>query len=331
MGKKASTFLHRAGDVLINGIATCMIIPIRLLSAHSLIPISKFFGTALYYLVKKYRERVTQNLTLAFGKEKNSEEIAKLAREVFFHFTLTPLESVYAYLHPPEQYLLKIKMEGEEHLKSALARGKGAIALGIHLGPFTLVGARLSLEGYRFNLIYNEGNYPKLWKRMGDYQRRLGQNPFPLKPVTVSLKKSLNCLRRNEILYLIADEQQRRGGIPTPFFGQTAFTPTGPAILSLKTGAPILPMFILREHGVPKRLVIAPPIAIEKTSDLEKDIETLTVNFIRVIEDIIRQYPEQWAWLNRRWKTPKTYMDHRHLSDRRLSGFYKTMRPSGYD
>ncbi len=304
MKKSGSKIWHRVGDVLINGLLTCMIILLRRLPSDALLPISKFLGTTVFYLIKKYRERVIQNLTIAFGKEKNSEEIANLAREVFFNFTLTPLESVYACVHPFEQFLLKIDISGEEYLRSALAQGKGVIALGIHLGPFTLVGTRLSLEGYRFNLMFNEGNYPKLWKRLGDFQRSLGQNPFPLKPIISSLKKSLNCLRRNEILYLIADEQQRRGGIPTPFFGQVAFTPAGPAILSLKTGAPILPMFILRDGGIPRRLVIGPPIAIERTPHLEKDIETLTVKFTRVIEDTVRQYPGQWTWLNRRWKIP---------------------------
>ena len=300
---------HLVGDVLINGIATLMIVPFRCISPKVVIVLSKFLGSTLFGLNKKYRERVIQNLTLAFGKEKDPKEITRLAREVFLNFTLTPFESVYAYLNPFERYLLKIDISGEEYLRSALSQGKGVIALGIHLGPFTLVGARLSLKGYRFNLIYNEGNYPKIWNRLGDYQRRLGQNPFPLKPITSSLKKSLNCLHRNEILYLIADEQQRRGGIPTPFFGQTAFTQRGPAILSLKTGAPILPMFIVREGNAPKKLVIGPPIALEKTSDLEKDIETLTIKFTKVIEDTVRQYPSQWTWLNRRWKTPHSNLD----------------------
>ncbi len=302
MENRPSPFLHRATDALITGVATCLTLPIRCLPPKALLPLSKLLGTTLFYLIKKYRTRVIQNLTLAFGKEKTSKEIVRLAREVFYNIMLTPLESIYAYLHPPERFLLKIDLEGEEHLKSALAIGKGAIALGIHLGPFTLVGARLSLEGYRFNLMYNEGNYPKLWKKLREYQRRLGQNPFPLKPITTSLKKSLNCLRRNEILYLIADEQQRRGGIPTHFFGHIAFTPSGPAILSLKTGAPILPTFILREKGAPKRLIIRPPVAIERTSHLERDIETLTVAYTRVIEDIVRKFPDQWSWLNRRWK-----------------------------
>jgi len=302
MKKRELKIRHPAGDALINGLLTCMVIPLRRLSPEGLPPLARFLGRVVYHLIKRYRNRVIQNLTVAFGKEKDSGEIARLAKEVFFNMTLTPLETIYAYLHPPERFLHKIGIEGEEHLRSGLAHGKGVIALGAHLGPFTLVGGRLSLKRYRFNLIFNEGNYPKLWKRLSDHQRRLGQNPFPLKPTPTSLKKSINCLRRNEILYLIADEQQRRGGVATPFFGQTAFTPPGPAILSLKTGAPIVPMFMVREVGLARKLVIGPPIKIDQTADIEKDIETLTVRFTGVIEDAVRQYPGQWAWLNRRWK-----------------------------
>jgi KDO2-lipid IV(A) lauroyltransferase len=292
------------GNILGNVLLTLSLLIFRGQPLIALVFISKILGTMAFYLFKKYRERVVGNLFIAFGREKDLKEIKSIAKEVFFHFTLTPLESVYAYANPFEQFLLKIKIKGKEYLDAALAQGKGVIALGAHLGPFTLVGARLSVEGYPFNLVINEGNYPKLWKRFGIHQRRLGQNPFPLKPISSSIKKSLNCLHRNEILYLIADEQQRRGGVSVPFFGQGAFTPPGPAIFSLKTGAPILPMFILRENGIKRTLVIGSPIEIERTSDEKKDIEALIGKFTKAIEDIVRHYPSQWAWLNRRWKLP---------------------------
>ncbi|MCX8116772.1 MAG: lysophospholipid acyltransferase family protein [Desulfobacterota bacterium] len=305
MNRGSSHLIHWAGDLLLTILALCLSVPIRWLPPRVLPSMSRWVGSALFFLHPRYRKRVVHNLRLAFGGEMDPKGIEKLAREVFFHLTLTPLESLYGYLHPPERFLLKIKIEGEDHLRSALAEGRGTIALGLHLGPFTLVGARLALEGYRFNLIYNEGNYPKFWKRLGKHQRRLGQNPIPLKPISVSLKKALNCLRRNEILYLIADEQQRRGGVPTPFFGRTAFTPPGPALLSLKTGAPILPMFIRREQGVPEALVIGPPITVERSGNLESDMEQLTIAFTKAVERVVRAYPSQWAWLNRRWKQPK--------------------------
>jgi KDO2-lipid IV(A) lauroyltransferase len=291
-------------DFSANLLLTFSLRTLRILPPMALVFLARILGTMAFYLIKRYRNRVLSNLSLAFKEEKGPEEIKKLAKEVFFNFTLTPLETLYGYVRPFDKFVLKIEIQGKEHLEKALAQKRGVIGLGLHLGPFTLVGARLALEGYPFNLIINEGNFPKLWKRLGDYQRRLGQNLFPPKPASVSVKKSLNALRRNEILYLVADEQQIRGGLPVPFFGQTAYTPPGPAIFSLKTGAPILPMFILRETGIPRTLLIGSPVEIERTSDEKRDTERLTAKFTRVIEDIVRQYPSQWPWLNRRWKLP---------------------------
>jgi KDO2-lipid IV(A) lauroyltransferase len=280
-------------------------IPIfRSLPPKALILMSRIMGTITFYLFRKYRERVMENLLIAFGREKDLDEMKIIARKVFFHFTLTLLETIYLIAAPFKPFLLKIKIKGREHLDVALSRGKGVIALGAHLGSFTLLGTRLATEGYPFNFILNESNFPKLWKRLETYQTRVGQKFFYPRPVTSSIKKSLNCLRRNEILYLVADEQQRRGGLPVPFFGQKAFTPSGPAIFSLKTGAPILPMFVLRENGIERTLLIGNPIEIERTLDEQKDIERLTAKFTKVIEEMVRQYPSQWAWLNRRWKQP---------------------------
>jgi len=307
MGK---TFLKQMryglGDFFLNILLTISLPIFRRLPPKGLAFLAKIMGTIVFRLIKKYRERVIHNLSVAFGSEKDMGEINTLAQEVFFHFTLTPLETVYLIANalPFERFFLKIKIKGKEYLEEALAKKKGVIALGAHLGAFTLLGTRLAVEGYPVNIMINQESFPKLWKRLNAYQGIVGQKIFPPKPITTSIKKSLNCLHRNEILYLVADEQQRRGGIPVPFFGQKAFTPSGPALFSLKTGAPILPMFILRRNRIQWTLVIGHPIEIERTSDEKKDIEALTAKFTKAIEDFIRQYPSQWTWLNRRWKLP---------------------------
>jgi len=276
------------------------VLALRAVPPKLLVPVARVWGTLGFYLIKRYRQRVLSNLSLAFAGEKDAKEMTKLAREVFFNFTLTPLETIYAAAVP--LFMKGIEIIGREYLDAALAKGNGVIALGSHMGAFTILGMRLAMEGYPFNVIINVENFPKIWKRLEYYQRRLGQRPFTPKPAAASIKKSLNCLRRNEILYLIADEQQIIGGIPVPFFGRTAYTPPGPAIFSLRTGAPILPMFIVRERGTPKTLFIEHPIEIERTFDEKKDMELLTAKLTRAVEDSIRQYPEQWPWLNRRWK-----------------------------
>lgn len=288
------------GDLLL----AFSVLTFRILPPRVIVFVARILGTMAFYLVKKYRNRVLSNLSLAFGGEKDFKEITKLTKEVFFNFTLTPFETILGAAAPSGQFIKKIKITGREYLDAALAKGNGVIALGSHLGAFTILGTRLAVEGYPLNLIINESKFQKVMGRLGDYQRRWGQKPFSPKPATASIKRSLNCLRRNEILYLIADEQQIRGGLPVPFFGKTAYTPPGPAIFSLKTGAPILPMFVVREKGIPQTLFIGSPIEMELTSDEKKNTELLTAKFTKAIEDSIRQYPAQWPWLNRRWKVP---------------------------
>ena len=294
-------------DRLATGILAFSVFLFRWVSLKGVVFLSKIVGTLTFYLYKKYRERVIDNLSLAFGNEKGSKEIRRLAKEIFYHFTLTPLEAIYLVAKgiPFDPFLLNIKIEGKEHLDAALARGKGVIALGAHFGSFMLLGTRLAIEGYPFNLIVNVGRFPMLWGRLAYYQGIVGQQTIPLKPLSASIKKSLNCLHRNEILYIVADEQQRRGGFPVPFFGQVAYSPPGPAIFSLKTGAPILLMFVLRDDELNRTLVIKSPLQFEPTKDEKRDIERLTYQSTKTIEEIVRQYPTQWAWLNRRWKLPR--------------------------
>jgi KDO2-lipid IV(A) lauroyltransferase len=307
MGKSGKTFKYALSDRLATGILAFSVFLFRWVSLKGVVFFSKIVGILTFYLYKKYRERVIGNLSLAFGNEKDSKEIRRLAKEIFYHFTLTPLETIYlvANGYHFSRFLLNIKIEGKEHLDAALARGKGVIALGAHFGSFMLLGTKLAVEGYPFNLIVNIGRFRKLWGKLAYYQGMVGQQTIPLKPVSASIKKSLNCLYRNEILYIVADEQQRRGGLPVPFFGQVAYTPPGPAIFSLKTGAPILPMFVLRDDELNRTLVIKSPLQFERTKDEKKDIERLTHQFTKAIEETVRQYPAQWAWLNRRWKLPR--------------------------
>ena len=112
----------------------------------------------------------------------------------------------------------------------------------------------------------------------------------------------LNCLRKNEIICFIADENKRRGGVEVDFFGHNTPTAVGPAVLSLRTGAALVPLFIVRQKDNTHKIIIEPALECNLSGNKSEDIHTLTSAFTKRIEFYIREYPDQWLWTNRRWK-----------------------------
>ena len=123
-----------------------------------------------------------------------------------------------------------------------------------------------------------------------------------MRPWRDALRNILAALRRNEIVCLLADEKKRRTGIDVEFFGQPAATALGPAVISLRTGSPVVPMFIVRNRDGMHTIYIEPALEHPVTGDRKEDERALTAAFTRVIERYIRAYPEQWFWINSRWR-----------------------------
>jgi KDO2-lipid IV(A) lauroyltransferase len=109
-----------------------------------------------------------------------------------------------------------------------------------------------------------------------------------------------DCLANNKLVYLIADEAKKRGGIKVPFFGRDAHTAVGPASFSLKTGAPIVPIFVAKQNG--RFVVEIGPVLDGPPDRCEDAVRDLTCRANKCIEDYIRKYPEQWVWIQNRWK-----------------------------
>jgi len=101
---------------------------------------------------------------------------------------------------------------------------------------------------------------------------------------------------------LIDQNAKRHHGVFIDFFGRKACANSGPAHLALMTDVPVIPYFFIRENGK-YRLEILPEVPVVNTGDMKQDIFVNTQNFNRVIESIIRRYPDQWFWIHNRWKT----------------------------
>jgi KDO2-lipid IV(A) lauroyltransferase len=158
------------------------------------------------------------------------------------------------------------------------------------------------MEGYPFTMLVKEPKYRAVAKVLRMIQQKHAGQYIYVKPWKSAQRQILKCLRRNEIVCFITDERKRHTGIYVDFFGHPAPTATGPATLSLKTGAPLVPVFIVRDGENSQTIFVEPPLEYNLTGDSSRDTTTVTAAYTKVIEKYVRQYPEQWFWMSKRWK-----------------------------
>jgi len=194
-------------------------------------------------------------------------------------------------------------------LKEALKRGKGVLALGSHVGHFLLLICVLSHRGYPFSFIFKEPNEKGFNELLWDIMKDLKLDPIPLKPRSKATKRSISTLRKNGILWLALDQGTRDADVGVEFFGIKTATARGPAVLSTRTGAVVLPMYVKRSGWLKHKVIIGKPVDLEITDDKEADIYNNLKKFNSVIENEIMTNPEEWWWLHNRWKRSYKYQE----------------------
>ena len=114
-------------------------------------------------------------------------------------------------------------------------------------------------------------------------------------------------MKKGRMLGLIADQDGGYDGIFVPFFGKMAATPVGPAYFARKFAAPIIPIFIVRKpDGYGHRAIVKDPLYYENTGDKKQDDYNITLKMTQIVEEVIREYPDNWIWFQHRWNTPYT-------------------------
>ncbi len=257
------------------------------------------------WLIRLYHKTVFKNLNLAFGKEKSQEEIKRIARGTYHNLARYGVELLRCYRLSQETIDGMFTIEGRENLDRALARGKGVMTISGHLGNFMLMGTKLAQEGYSFGALYREVRDKKVARLIKDMQSTINIYSIPALPAHRAVKESLRWLRGNKILLLQQDRNffEDKGAIWVDFFGQPAATAPGTVTLARRSGATLLPMFVVRKEGNEGyTIVIDPPVELELTGDKEKDILINTQKFTRIIEDYVRKYPTQYFWIYKRWR-----------------------------
>ena len=277
-----------------------------------------------YRLTRRHRRVAMESLEVALGKEKTPQELQRICKNCFENLGRGMVELMYFIEHPS---LIKahVSFEGLHHVEAALKEGKGIIGVTAHFGNFPLMLIRFAQEGYKTSAIIRSTRDENIEKYFLATRARLGLNTIYSQPRTECVNQSLKTLRNNELLFIPMDQNSgSKAGVFVDFFGQKAGTPTGPVVFAMRTGAPLLPVFTVRQQGAHHKVIIEPPFHLQIGKDDQETIFINTARITKIIENYIRRYPQEWGWMHRRWKSrPKEEtidearkaQDDRHSSD----------------
>ncbi|MFQ5903006.1 MAG: lysophospholipid acyltransferase family protein [Candidatus Binatia bacterium] len=252
-----------------------------------------------FYLFHSFRKRSIRNLSLALGERLDAREIVRRSLRNFFRDFV---EIGFALEASPEEIRAEIPLLGREHLEAALAKGKGAIALSAHLGNFFLVGTRLAIEGYPTYVLVNPPKNGSFRDLLVQYRLKTGQRTIHSRPQRQAFDELLRVLRQNELAVVIADEYRSGRGVYVPFFGRTVLARRGPATLALRTGAAVVPIYLIRDPSGRLTLIIEPEIELLRSGKIKTDVRENTLRITQWLERIVRSYPDQWNWMNIHWQ-----------------------------
>ncbi|MGB2879454.1 MAG: lysophospholipid acyltransferase family protein [Candidatus Omnitrophota bacterium] len=261
-----------------------------------------FFGKAGFAFIRKYREIAISNLDEVFSDD--HEANVKIARKVFSNFAKNGAEWIKLYSMKPEDLDdIVTENEGLEYLDSVLAEGKGALVLGFHFGNWELLGVYLRRKGYPGKLVGRRIYFHKYDKFITRMRHR-----FDAKVIyrDESPRKMLKVLKDGSILGIVPDQDvESVDGVFVDFFGKPAFTPVAPVKLAMAARTKIVPVFVVRKKDDTHKLVVEKPIDVTAGSGTEEDVKKYTQAWTGLLEKYVREYPEQWVWVHRRWKTQK--------------------------
>jgi KDO2-lipid IV(A) lauroyltransferase len=225
----------------------------------------------------------------------------RLARRAWQHLGMTLVELARFLDRPLDATLAELTLDGLEHIRAVMAEHGRALVLTAHLGNWEYLTASHRLMGYPLAIVVRPLDSPMLDVLAATIRRKTGAELIDKRG---ALRPVLQALRRGGLVGILLDQNAtRREGVFVPFFGRAASTSRSLALLALRTGTPIVPIFIRREGPGRHRVVIEPPLPLPAANDLEAAIVELTARCTATIEAAVRQTPEQWLWSHDRWRT----------------------------
>lgn len=254
----------------------------------------------IYGSLVRYRRREARAALRRSFPEKDDRFFRATINGMYRNLGMNLIEMLRLAGGPLEEFNARIAVEGRANVDQALQRGKGVLILTAHFGNWDVLGMFTVRRGYPLTIISKDlksKTINKLWMAL---REKIG---VKIIPAHNAIRASLRALRQNELLGFILDQNRpREHGLFVDFFGRPACTSPGLAIIAAQAQAPVVPVFI---HRTPEgnHLMQILPIIEPPPDRAPETIHQATQAYTRIIENQIRQHPDQWIWLHRRWKT----------------------------
>lgn len=249
------------------------------------------------------RKRIAiENLLCAYPRMSKAGA-GKMAQKVYEHLGRLGVEMALApRLLRPSNLRRHVTFVHADRLERLISDGKGGIIVTAHLGIWEIAGPVFDYFGVNCHSVYRPVKNPLIDRHIRRQRAAFGQT---LVERDGALPRLLRVLRKKGYAGLLVDQHAKRNGTWVPFFGRLASTTPGPALLALRTGAPIMLAYSRRLPGTYKfEVFFDEPFTVEGSGDTTADVERITFEISRRIEGYVRKVPEQWLWLHRRWHKP---------------------------
>jgi Kdo2-lipid IVA lauroyltransferase/acyltransferase len=262
--------------------------------------LSSIIGRILYTLDKRHRTIALDNLAMVFGDEKSASEIKMIAKDVFENISMMIFEIAWSLSLREKDFFRYFSLKNVSNFKNACQKNKGVLLLSAHVGNWELLTVSFATLNHPVNPIYRPLDNLILDQLVLNIRERFGSK---LIPKARSMQKILKCLKQGHAVGLGIDQNvDWYEGVFVDFMGTPACTSRGTALLAMKSGAPVVPVFMIHEKGK-FTAEFGPEVPLIKTGDKTKDIEENTRQYNAVIGNFVRRYPNRWFWVHQRWKT----------------------------
>ena len=273
---------------------------VRPLPRSFVLAAGRFLGGLYARLDRRHVAVATDNLRRAFP-DWDEAKLRRTARGVYRHFGSVILDLLWMQDRTREEILGIVSFAGREHVEAALRPGKGFICATGHLGNWE---AHAVGHGYAFATAAVVGrplDNPELDARLVRLRSSSGNAAISKRR---ALPDILRFLRANKAVAILMDQNvQEDDGVFVSFFGRPASTTPVAAAIAAKTGCAIVPGHSVLQADGRYLVTYEPPVFFHSAGDRKADILRVTQELTLRIEAWVREHPEQWLWIHRRWKT----------------------------